>query len=334
MCWRLLPFLELRVYGKKLRGSARILTQQTTEFLEFPEFSAKFHEPGDPLQTKRVCQLTLPARQNSKHSQFHNAIQGMFLLAVIASAAPGILHAQQPETALLTDATPPKDALAPIATAEPASASSDSSATSAIPIPMAIDDPPPNPKPHKHTPESEIAVEGMVSYGNWQIFAAGLHEELYTAGFEYDRHSWGHFAGAQMDYAADLFPLVLLREPRVLNPYGIDRSRPGDKVILPGLAFSPIGLRMQWRHNKAFKPYFTVLGGAIGFTQKALSPDASYFDFTLHESIGFYMKMSQRLDMRFGLFGDFHFSNAYITSYNPGLDVMNSSLAVSYHFGG
>jgi hypothetical protein len=191
-----------------------------------------------------------------------------------------------------------------------------------------------DPKPRQHTPESELAVEGMVSYGNWEIFAAGIYEHLYAAGFEYDRHSWGEFAGAQMDYAADFMPLVLLKEPRTLNPYGVRRSRPGDDVILHGLAFSPIGLRMEWRPTKAFKPYFTIMGGAIGFTKKALSPDASYFDFTLHESIGFYMKMSKQVDMRFGLFGDFHFSNAYITSYNPGLDNMNSQIAVSYHFGG
>lgn len=190
------------------------------------------------------------------------------------------------------------------------------------------------PKPVRHTPESEIAIEGMVSYGNWQIFAAGIHEELYTAGVEYDRNSWGNFAGAQMDYAADFSPLVLLKEPTALNAYGVRRSKPGDTRLLPGIAFSPIGLRMQWRHDKSFKPYFTVMGGAIGFTQKALSPDASYYDFTLHESIGFYLKMSERWDMRFGLFGDFHFSNAYITNYNPGLDVMNSQLAVSYHLRG
>ena len=189
-------------------------------------------------------------------------------------------------------------------------------------------------KPKKHTPESELAVEGMVSYGNWQIFAAGIWEHLYTAGFEYDRHSWGEFAGAQMDYAADFTPLVLLREPAALNAYGIRRSKPGNDVTLHGLAFSPIGLRMEWRPKKKFKPYFTVMGGAIGFTKKALSPDASYFDFTLHESIGFYLQMSQRVDMRFGLFGDYHFSNAYVTSFNPGLDNMNSQLAVSYHFGG
>jgi hypothetical protein len=210
----------------------------------------------------------------------------------------------------------------------------DESSVVGAPVPQAAEAPPANPKPHKHTPESEIALEGMVSYGNWQIFAAGTHEALYTGGFEYDRHSWGKFIGAQMDYAAEVLPLVFLKEPAVLNPYGIDRSKRGDFVILHGLAFSPIGLRMEWWHNRAFKPYFTVMGGAIGFTQKALSPDASYYDFSLRESIGFYLRMSQRLDMRFGLFGDFHFSNAYITNYNPGLDVMNSSLAVSYHFGG
>jgi len=172
----------------------------------------------------------------------------------------------------------------------------------------------------------------MVSYGNWQIFAAGIDESLYSAGFEYDRNSWGSFVGAQMDYAADIMA-VFLKQPRVLNEYGVRRSKKGDDVILPGMAFSPIGLRMQWRHNKKFKPYFTVLGGAIGFTQKALSPDASYYDFTLHESTGFYLRMTERWDMRFGLFGDFHFSNAYITSFNPGLDVMNSQLALNYHLG-
>ena len=200
--------------------------------------------------------------------------------------------------------------------------------------PIALDAPTQAPKPRKHTPESEIAVEGLVSYGNWQIFAAGINESLYTAGFEYDRHSWGEFIGAQMDYAADFMPLVLLKEPRILNQYGVRRSRPGDNIIIPGIAFSPIGLRMQWRHTKKFKPYMTVLGGAIGFTQKALSPDASYYDFTLHETVGFYYRINEKWDARFGLFGDFHFSNAYATSYNPGLDVMNSNLALSYHFGG
>jgi hypothetical protein len=135
-----------------------------------------------------------------------------------------------------------------------------------------------------------------------------------------------------MDYVAEVLPFVLLRQPRVLNKWGSRRSK--DNVLVPGIGFSPIGLRMLWRPDKAFKPYFTVKGGAVAFTQKALSPDASYYDFSLSESIGFYTRVSERWDMRVGLFGDYHFSNAYATSYNPGLDVMNSSIAFSYHLGG
>jgi hypothetical protein len=280
------------------------------------------------------------------------------LLAAITLVAPHIANAQQtaslslPDSAQLTTVSAPIPALslAPAALASEAPATDsasldataqDQSAQSPATQQSSPDALPPataqirfeSPKRPKDKPESEIAVEGMVSYGNWQIFAAGIDESLYTAGFEYERHTWGKFIGAQMDYAADFTPFVLLKEPAALNPYGVRRSRKGDNVYLHGLAFSPIGLRMEWRHDKAFKPYMTVLGGAIGFTKKALSPDASYYDFTLHESIGFYLRMSQRVDMRVGIFGDFHFSNAYITNYNPGLDVMNSQLAVSYHLG-
>ncbi len=253
----------------------------------------------------------------------------------VAPATPAALTNPAPVAVVPGSVVP--DSAIPDSAISNSSGANSSSADNAAPLenaPDTLDAPTPVAKPRKHTPESEIAVEGMVSYGNWQIFAAGTDEALYTAGFEYDRHSWGEFVGAQMDYAADFMPLVLLKEPRILNRYGVRRSKPGDDIIIPGIAFSPIGLRMQWRHTKKFKPYMTVLGGAIGFTQKALSPDASYYDFTLHETIGFYYKMTEKLDMRFGLFGDFHFSNAYITSYNPGLDVMNSNLALSYHFGG
>jgi hypothetical protein len=45
------------------------------------------------------------------------------------------------------------------------------------------------------------------------------------------------------------------------------------------------------------------------------------------------VRLSQRVDMKLGLFGDFHFSNALITPVDPGLDVMNASFGVSYHLG-
>jgi hypothetical protein len=42
--------------------------------------------------------------------------------------------------------------------------------------------------------------------------------------------------------------------------------------------------------------------------------------------------MSERWGLRLGLFSDFHFSNGFTVPVNPGLDVMNANLGLSYHF--
>ena len=178
--------------------------------------------------------------------------------------------------------------------------------------------------------ESELIIEGMASYGNWQIFAAGYDCKLYTGGVEYDRHSWGQHFGARFDYVAEFLPLVLLNEPAKLNYYGIPRSK--KRTIIPGVGFSPIGLRMQWRSNRKIMPYFEVKGGGLIFSQKALSPAATYENFSFNTAIGVQVRMTDRWGLRLGLFSDVHFSNAFIHDSNPGLDTMNSNLGLSYHF--
>jgi len=44
-------------------------------------------------------------------------------------------------------------------------------------------------------------------------------------------------------------------------------------------------------------------------------------------------RLNQRFDLRLGLFNDMHFSNAFMVPVNPGLDVMNANLALTYHLG-
>ena len=184
-------------------------------------------------------------------------------------------------------------------------------------------------KPKEHV-ESELIYEGLVSYGNWQIFAHGYDCKLYTAGLEYDRHSWGQHVGAHFDYVAEVLPLVILKAPKKSDFYG-DAIGPKRKIV-PGIGFSPIGLRMQWRSEKKIKPYLEIKGGMLVFTQKALSPDATYENFSFNTGIGVQVRLTDRWGLRLGTFGDVHFSNAFITSSNPGLDVMNANVGVSYHF--
>jgi Lipid A 3-O-deacylase (PagL) len=180
--------------------------------------------------------------------------------------------------------------------------------------------------------ESEIIWEGMASYGNYNLFAIEDMTKLYTSGVEYDRHSWGYFLKAQMDYVGEILPFVLLVEPAKSDYWGNPQTT--NRKLVPGLSINPIGLRMMWRSNKQyFKPYVIIKGGMIGFTQKVLSNESSYEDFTLQSGFGVQTKLTRRVDLRLGLWGDFHFSNAYIVSSDPGTDVMNASWGICYHLG-
>jgi Lipid A 3-O-deacylase (PagL) len=187
-------------------------------------------------------------------------------------------------------------------------------------------------KPHV---AQELIIEGLVSYGNYTLWASGWDQHLYTGGIEYDRHSWGHFLRAQMDYVAEFLPLVLLKKPVMVDIYGNPEpykthNRPME--IVPGVDISPIGFRWQWFSSRAIKPYLELKGGMIGFTQKVPNRESTYENFSLQSCMGVQVKMNERWGLRLGLFSDFHFSNGYAVPIDPGLDVMNANLGVSYHF--
>jgi hypothetical protein len=185
--------------------------------------------------------------------------------------------------------------------------------------------------PAKQPPESQLIFEGQGSFGNYKIFAAGEGSKLFTGGVEYQRHSWGNFLGAQVYYVAEFLPFVLLDEPAKLTYYGNPRST--SKNFVPGIGVLPIGFRLAWLHDRAVEPYLMAKGGIFGFTQKVLSPDASYEDFILHSEVGVQIRMTHRTDLRLGM-GDFHFSNAFITPANPGLDVMSYDAGICYRLHG
>jgi hypothetical protein len=183
--------------------------------------------------------------------------------------------------------------------------------------------------------ESELIVEALYSYGNYRIFASGWDMKLFTAGVEYDRHSWGYFLKARVDYVAEFLPFVLLDKPVNEDIWGFPTPNPLGKYnreYVPGIGISPIGFRMMWRDKKAIKPYLEAKGGVLLFTQKVPSSEATYENFSLQSATGVQVKMNERWGLRLGLFSDFHFSDAFIVPVNPGLDVMNANLGIVYQF--
>ncbi len=184
---------------------------------------------------------------------------------------------------------------------------------------------------HEHRPvQSELVYEDTGSFGHFHIFAKSWWSNLHIAGVEYDRNSWGKFIGARMDYTADIMPLAILTQPSQTDEWGEPLS--ADREHIAGIAISPIGLRMMWRDGKRIKPYSFIKGGMIGFTQKALTPYASYENFTAQWSLGVQFKLTDRWDFRAG-FLFLHFSNACIVPINPGLDSMTYNAGFSYHLG-
>lgn len=176
--------------------------------------------------------------------------------------------------------------------------------------------------------ESELAFEYEGSLGHSHIEAGTWWSYLHVAGVEYDRHTWGKFVGARMDYVAEILPITVLRQPAIEDEYGDPLSH--NFTTVPGLGVTPVGVRMLWRNGKVFKPFFTVKGGVVAFTQKALSPNGAYLNFTIQENLGAEVRFTHAWELRFGM-SEFHFSNARTVPSNPGLDEVMYVAALSYH---
>jgi hypothetical protein len=181
-------------------------------------------------------------------------------------------------------------------------------------------------------PQSEIIYEGMTSYGNFKVFGAAENAKLRAAGVEFDRELWPRVMGMRVDYVSEVLPVLLLSQPAKAdiwgNPVGSSRE------IVPGMGVTPIGFRLLWRDGRRWMPYFETKASVLGFTQKALSPQATYENWSFHCTGGMKVKLSGRYDLRLGLLSDLHFSNAFVVRSNPALDVMNVDVGIVYHLPG
>jgi Lipid A 3-O-deacylase (PagL) len=187
-------------------------------------------------------------------------------------------------------------------------------------------------EPIAYARPSEIIYEGMASYGNYRLFGAAEHATLYTAGVEYDREEWPRVVRARVDYVCEFLPFVLLTQSAKTDIWG-DALTQARKDV-PGIGITPIGFRLLWRDQHRIMPYFETKASVLGFTQKALSPEATYENWSFHVTAGAKIRLRGRYDLRLGMISDLHFSNAFVVRSNPALDVMNVEVGLVYHLRG
>jgi hypothetical protein len=179
--------------------------------------------------------------------------------------------------------------------------------------------------------ESEVAFAGMFSYGNYRIFGAAPRCNIWSAGVEYDRHSWGHLVKARIDYVFEVLPFALLSEPAKANFWGGPESP--DQQWVHGVGVSPFGFRFVWRDNARVQPYMMGNAGGVVFPRKILSPNASYANFNFQGHFGLQIRTSGRADIRLEPLVYFHVSNGYFAASNPGFDQLGARVGISYHLG-
>jgi hypothetical protein len=188
-------------------------------------------------------------------------------------------------------------------------------------------------KNHASPPQSarqkEIIYEGLVSYGNYRVFGGAENVKLYAAGVEFNRELWPHLFHTRVDAAFEVLPVVLLTQPRRADIWGDPLSK--RRTLVPGVGVTPLGVRLLWRDGKRIMPFFEVKGSVIGFTQKALSPQATYENWSFNLTDGVKVRLRGRYDLRLGIASDLHFSNAFVVRSNPAVDLMNLNVGLVYH---
>lgn len=261
------------------------------------------HSWGESLPNDQVCDALFTRRSRDCCFAGTFRLKCLFVLAALCLLAPQLGHSQEAEAAV--GANTPSD-------------------TSATGIEVTRNTPPRKPL------GSEISVMGMIPDGNTTMFSATVRCHAWAVGVEYD-HTWGHFLKTQFDYAAEVIPFVLLSQPAKSDFWGNAKSP--NQELVPGVSVLPVGFRFLWRSGKAIKPYMIGKLGAIGFTQKAFSPDASYANFNVQVATGVQVKLTERVDLRVEPFEFFHVSNGYFPASNPGMDDLAVRIGVTYHLG-
>jgi hypothetical protein len=242
------------------------------------------------------------------------------------------LEIDKPQTAAGSEiALGPSEALLPDAPLAPDSRPENATSGDSVSAPAADFSGEDSPRtPGRKPVESEIAVNGMISYGDHKLFGAALQCNLWTAGVEYDRHFWPNVLKARMDYVVEFLPMVLLSEPTVSDFWGNPRS--STNKLVPGIGISPFGFRALWRSDRRIKPFLTGKAGIVAFPIKVLSTEASYVNLAFQGEFGVEIRLTPKVELRADPFTYFHMSNAFIVASNPGLDELAAKVGVSYHW--
>lgn len=175
--------------------------------------------------------------------------------------------------------------------------------------------------------KDEFQVVGGFSVGNVHYFGYSDNRKVYPFGVEYDHRYFPGLGRLHLEYVAEVLPVVLLDEPA---KYGVNgKALTTDRKIVYGFGFTPVGWRLMFRKPGQIQPYVIGKGGVLYFADRVLSTEGTQVQWNAQFGLGFQKTVSDKLGFRVA-YNDFHFSNGNIGKHNPGIDLMEIQMGLTY----
>ena len=175
--------------------------------------------------------------------------------------------------------------------------------------------------------KNEFQFVGGFSVGNVHYFGYSDNRQVYPFGVEYDHRYFPGLGRLHLEYVAEVLPVVLLNEPAKYDVSG--HALTTDRKIVYGFGVTPVGWRLMFRKPGQIQPYLIGKGGVLYFADKVLSTEGTQIQWNAQFGLGFQKDFSNSWGARLA-YNDFHFSNGNIGKHNPGIDLMEIQLGVTY----
>ena len=186
------------------------------------------------------------------------------------------------------------------------------------------------------TPESSparnsISLHMVGTVANEFLEGTSRERRLFLLGAAWN-HEFSRKKHVTFTLTSQIIPVALLREPFFVGTNiqaQINTPPFTEKRTTYGAGASPLGIKVDFLPKKRVHPFFGVQGGFLYFSETALSPQASHFNFTIDGRGGLEVPLSDGKDISFAYMFQ-HMSNAYIAHENPGVDC--HMLTLAYRF--
>ena len=153
------------------------------------------------------------------------------------------------------------------------------------------------------------------------LIGTATDRRLVLAGFAYSFRCWS-WNSLSVSYTVAAMPAAILIQP---NEGGV----PAHAVY--GFAVAPVGFTFDLARKRRVHPFLETTGGIVASTEPIPEnqPDATGLNFFFDFGGGIRWRAGERSAVSLG-YRYFHISNAYTTSFNPGVD--NNVFYVGYSF--